>query len=185
MCRERTKQSQPGRPAADRVGGTAPTEDLRMRPTILALDLEGTLISNAVSQIPRPGLYEFLQYAQEQFEQLVMFTTVDERRFRQIAALLVSEGQAPVWFSELPCTMWNGPTKDLTYVSRTLGEALLLDDHEAYVHPGQELLWVEVPLFGSPYLSDDKGLFVAERRLKERMDVLELGSLPLGWHEGP
>ena len=30
-----------------------------MRPSILALDLEGTLISNAVSQIPRPGLYNF------------------------------------------------------------------------------------------------------------------------------
>lgn len=27
-----------------------------MKPTILAMDLEGTLISNAVSQIPRPGL---------------------------------------------------------------------------------------------------------------------------------
>ena len=48
-----------------------------MRPTILALDLEGTLISNAVSQIPRSGLYEFLEYAQGQFDELVMFTTVD------------------------------------------------------------------------------------------------------------
>lgn len=31
-----------------------------MRPTVLALDLEGTLISNAMSQIPRPGLHAFL-----------------------------------------------------------------------------------------------------------------------------
>src|SRR5262245_4845907 len=28
---------------------------------VLALDLEGTLPSNAVSQIPRPGLHEFLE----------------------------------------------------------------------------------------------------------------------------
>lgn len=32
-----------------------------VRPTILALDLEGTLISNAISQIPRPGLKTFLE----------------------------------------------------------------------------------------------------------------------------
>lgn len=31
-----------------------------MTPTILAMDLEGTLISNVVSQIPRPGLLDFL-----------------------------------------------------------------------------------------------------------------------------
>lgn len=52
-----------------------------MRPTILALDLEGTLISNAVSQIPRPGLYSFLEHVQGQFDQLVMFTTVEEGLF--------------------------------------------------------------------------------------------------------
>jgi hypothetical protein len=34
-----------------------------MKPTILALDLEGTLISNAISQIPRPGLHCFLEDA--------------------------------------------------------------------------------------------------------------------------
>ena len=28
---------------------------------VIALDLEGTLISNAHSQIPRPGLYRFLE----------------------------------------------------------------------------------------------------------------------------
>jgi len=27
---------------------------------VITLDLEGTLISNAMSQIPRPGLFEFL-----------------------------------------------------------------------------------------------------------------------------
>ena len=47
-----------------------------MKPTILALDLEGTLISNAVSQIPRPGLHRFLEDVRSQFEELVLFTTV-------------------------------------------------------------------------------------------------------------
>ncbi|HEL3178990.1 TPA: hypothetical protein UME25_001094 [Stenotrophomonas maltophilia] len=154
-----------------------------MRPTILALDLEGTLISNAVSQIPRSGLYEFLEYAQGQFDELVMFTTVDEVRFRRIAALLVSEGKVPDWFAQLAYTTWSGRTKDLTYVSPTLGEALLFDDHVAYVHPGQEPLWVEVPLFDSPYLAEDEGLLVAKRRLEERMVSLALESSPTGRHE--
>ena len=30
---------------------------------VLALDLEGVLISNAVSQIARPGLFDFLKIA--------------------------------------------------------------------------------------------------------------------------
>jgi hypothetical protein len=59
-----------------------------MRPTILAMDLEGTLISNAVSQIPRPGLYQFLESAKCLFDELVIFTTVPEPKFRQIADLL-------------------------------------------------------------------------------------------------
>ncbi|MCU1082908.1 NIF family HAD-type phosphatase [Stenotrophomonas maltophilia] len=149
-----------------------------MRPSILALDLEGTLISNAVSQIPRPGLYDFLEWAQAQFDRLVMFTTVDEARFRRIAALLASEGRAPAWFSELACTEWSGPTKDLTFVSPKLGDALLFDDHAAYVHPGQESLWVEVPLFGSPYPLYDDGLHVASRRLEKRIEELAIGPQP-------
>jgi len=62
-------------------------------------------------------------------------------------------------------------------VSPTLGKALLFDDHAAYIHSGQELLWVEVPMFGSPYPPEDDGLQIAKRRLKERMDVLALESL--------
>lgn len=140
-----------------------------MRPTILALDLEGTLISNAVSQIPRPGLFTFLERVRGQFDELVMFTTVDESLFRHIAGLLVLEGDTPPWFSELRCTAWQGATKDLTLVSPTLGEVLLLDDHVAYVHAGQQALWIEVPLFGSPYEDTDKGLLIAQQRIDQRL----------------
>lgn len=136
-----------------------------MKPTILALDLEGTLISNAISQIPRPGLYQFLVDVRAQFDQLMMFTTVPEERFRSIAALLVREGSAPAWFAELHYICWAGKTKDLKLASPRLGEALLLDDHHPYVHPGQERLWVPIPLFGSPYPPSDDGLNVALRRL--------------------
>ncbi|WP_414486526.1 NIF family HAD-type phosphatase [Stenotrophomonas maltophilia] len=140
-----------------------------MKPTILALDLEGTLISNAISQIPRPGLYQFLEDVHLRFEQLVMFTTVPEDRFRSIAALLVREGSAPDWFAQLHYVKWKGGTKDLLLASPRLGDALLLDDHGPYVHPGQEHLWVQIPLFGSPYPPDDDGLSVAIECLLERV----------------
>lgn len=140
-----------------------------MRPTILAMDLEGTLISNAVSQIPRPGLFVFLEHVQVQFSQLVMFTTVPEPLTRRICRLLVAEGVAPPWFASLPYISWDGPTKDLRFVSAHAGEVILLDDHAPYVHPGQEIHWVEIPLFGSPYPEDDTGLQLAMLRIDERL----------------
>ncbi|WP_411849341.1 NIF family HAD-type phosphatase [Stenotrophomonas sp. LGBM10] len=144
-----------------------------MKPTILALDLEGTLISNAISQIPRPGLFQFLENVRSQFEELVMFTTVPEPLTRNIAGLLVREGSAPEWFTQLSYVQWSGKTKDLSYVCPRLGGALLLDDHGPYVHPGQEQFWVEIPLYGSPYSEDDKGLKIASARLLERLSILE------------
>lgn len=151
-----------------------------MKPTILALDLEGTLISNAISQIPRPGLHEFLEEARSWFDQLVIFTTVPEERFRSIAAVLVAEGSAPAWFALLPYVEWSGKTKDLGFVSPQLGVALLLDDHSDYVHPGQEDLWVEIAQFGSPYPPNDDGLKVASRCLLERLGVAAV----LPWSAG-
>lgn len=140
-----------------------------MRPIILAMDLEGTLISNAVSQIPRPGLYRFLETMNGQFDQLVMFTTVPEPLFRRIANLLVLEQHAPARFEQLDCTTWSGPTKDLRRVSTVLGHALLLDDHASYVHAGQQPWWVEVPLFGAPYEDTDRGLEIACERIDRKL----------------
>ena len=140
-----------------------------MKPTILAMDLEGTLISNAVSQIPRPGLLPFLEYMKIQFNQLVIFTTVPEPLARRICGLLVTEGVAPPWFAQVPYIHWDGPTKDLRFVTSEAGKALLLDDHAPYVHPGQEGYWVEIPLFGSPYSDDDSALELAKLRIEQKL----------------
>lgn len=61
------------------------------KPKVLCLDLEGTLISNAVSQLPRPFLKDFLDGCEVLFERIAMYTSVPESTFRTIAALLVSE----------------------------------------------------------------------------------------------
>ncbi|WP_081275838.1 NIF family HAD-type phosphatase [Stenotrophomonas maltophilia] len=147
-----------------------------MRPSILALDLEGTLISNAVSQIPRPGLREFLDHVLRTFDEVVLFTTVPRHAALRIALLLAEEGHVPRWFVQVRYVEWTGPTKDLRFVSSRLGETLLLDDHGAYIHPGQHELWVEAPLFASPYPADDCGLQISQRRIEEKVSRLSNSS---------
>ena len=68
---------------------------------VIALDLEGTLISNAVSQIPRPGLWSFLEGCRSLAARVVIFTAVSEERFRAIAGVLVEDGFAPEWFASI------------------------------------------------------------------------------------
>ena len=126
---------------------------------VLALDLEGTLISNAMSQIPRPGLYAFLSRCVQLFPRVVMFTTVKEERFRQIANLLVQEGVAPPWFASVEYVAWQGETKDLNFIPGIdPQDALLVDDFEKYVHPGQESRWLKMDYFDYPYEETDQGL---------------------------
>jgi hypothetical protein len=131
----------------------------RWAPKVLALDLEGTLISNAMSQIPRPGLFEFLSRCREMFPRVVMFTTIEEEKFREIARLLVQEGAAPSWFADIEYVTWHGKTKDLSFIPGIHpDEALLVDDYERYVHPGQESQWLQVRYFEHPYPESDMGL---------------------------
>lgn len=138
--------------------------------TVLALDLEGTLISNAVSQISRPGLNEFLTRCCELFPRIVVFTTVPEPRFREVARLLVEEGQAPAWFAELEYVYWVGRTKDLAFIQGAkVEEALLVDDFEAYVHPGQDERWVRAEHFDYPYPDTDSGLAEVLKVLEKKL----------------
>ena len=107
-------------------------------PSILALDLEGTISSNAVSQIPRPGLLEFLDRCRELFPRIVLFTTVSETRFRMIADVLIWERAAPTWFARLAYVSWTGTIKDLSLIcDAAIEDCPLVDDYEEYVHPGQ------------------------------------------------
>lgn len=139
--------------------------------TVLALDLEGTLISNGVSQIPRPGLFGFLLRCNELFPRIVIFTTVPEWQFRKIATLLVAEGQAPAWFAELEYVHWTGRTKDLAFIQDAqVEEALLVDDFEAYVHPGQERQFVRVEPFDYSCPETDTGLADVLKVLEQRLE---------------
>jgi hypothetical protein len=138
--------------------------------SVLALDLEGTLISNAMSQIPRPGLFGFLERCRVLFPRVVMFTTVKEERFRKIAELLVEEKAVPSWFGEVEYVSWEGKTKDLNFIPGvTASEALLVDDFQVYVHPGQQSQWVKVDCFDHPYDETDTGLVKVLDALERRL----------------
>lgn len=141
-------------------------------PAILALDLEGTLISNAMSQIPRPGLFAFLKRCREIFPRIVAFTTVKEDRFRNIARLLVDEGFAPDWFADVEYIHWQGHTKDLSFIEgATPEQVLLVDDYEIYVHPGQESQWVRIDYFDAPYDERDAAFDSVLLELELRLSV--------------
>jgi len=47
---------------------------------VIALDLEGTPVSNAMSQIARPGLHEFLEFCRRAAPRVVIYTSVPEAK---------------------------------------------------------------------------------------------------------
>ncbi|MDO3384929.1 NIF family HAD-type phosphatase [Gilvimarinus sp. SDUM040013] len=137
---------------------------------VIALDLEGTLISNAVSQFPRPGLLDFLNKCKSMCSRVVIFTTVREEVFRAVAKLLVSESCAPDWFETIEYINWHGKTKNLSFIPDVaVDEALLVDDMHLYVHPGQEASWVEISKFEHPYPETDTELSSILNEIQKRM----------------
>ena len=143
----------------DNTIGAHEVNDRTKNIDVLALDLEGTLISNAVSQIPRPGLHMFLLECAARFPRVVMFTTVPEARFRAIARTLADEGAVPAWFADIEYVHWQGPTKDLRFIADAhLGHTVLVDDCRDVIHPAQVEQWVPAPLFRHPYAESGRVL---------------------------
>ena len=154
--------------------------------TVLALDLEGTLITSAIHCAPRPGLYGFLERCNQMFDRLVIFSTVREEVFRQIAYELARRMEAPHWFASLECVEWpRSGVKDLALVrDAELQAILLLDDQEVYVVPGQETHWISIPEYAPPAASgapmdlDDAALLKAISSLEERTGTDAYRRLP-------
>jgi NLI interacting factor-like phosphatase len=134
----------------------------------IALDLEGTLISNAVSQFPRPGLFTFLEYCHQNFDRLVIFTAVNEVHFRSIARTLVEVGDVPAWFVDLEYINWTGTYKDLSFIPQgTFDRTILIDDRIEYIHPNQKDRWIEIPGYEHPYPNDDRELDIMMEKLSQ------------------
>ncbi len=113
---------------------------------VLALDLERTLIDNALGGLPRPGLRDFLSFCNGRFGRVTMFTTVEEAEAREVMEGLADSGHVPPGLlSRLEYVEWCGEYKDLAFVTvATPDEVLLVDDDQGWVRPDQRCRWVPV-----------------------------------------
>ena len=134
---------------------------------ILALDLEGTLISNAMSQIPRPYLNYFLEEIKSQFDKIVIYTTVSERKYKEILSILIEEKSVPEWFKDVEYIKWSGKYKDLKYVSNNIEETYILDDYEGYILPEQKSQWIKIEQYEYPYSNEDNELLNILKSIKD------------------
>lgn len=113
---------------------------------VLALDLERTLIDDALSGRPRPGLHAFLTFCLEQFERVALFTCVEEADAREVLEALARSGHVPEdCLQRLEFVAWHGDHKDLRFIAGVRpDEVLLLDDDAGWVHPDQRTRWLAV-----------------------------------------
>lgn len=148
----------------------------------IALDLEGTLITDEKKRIPRPGLYNFLE-ACRKLGRVVQYTMVDEETVRKIAKELVDSGHAPAWYVDIEWIDWfsvETDYKDLNLIpGASAKNAVLVDDHMGFVAPGQELHWVRVEFFGGSEL--DLELNLALWRIKRQYVKITGKSVDLSW----
>lgn len=143
-----------------------------MHSITLALDLEGTLISNAMSQLPRQGLYAFMEGCAQRFARVVIFSAVRAERTRAILETLAAEGDVPSWVGTMELVRWHGEHKDLRFVDASHPEQVwLVDDLEAYVLPSQHNQWWPISPFEAPYLPDE-ALMVLLDRLDARLKLM-------------
>ncbi len=141
-----------------------------MSGNVLALDLEGTLISNAMSCFPRPGLFAFLEACKASFDRVVMFTFVPEDRVRAIFTILIDEGSVPAWMADIEVVSWSGDYRNLNFIAGGApARTLLVDDHEACVHPDQKARWLPIEAYASPYSKDDRELDRVAAELVRRL----------------
>lgn len=138
----------------------------KTRKPLLCLDLEGTLISNAVSQIPRPGLYDFLESVSGLYD-LMLYTSVSRVRVHAIQDVLIEEQVVPTWFKDLPVIHPEGTIKYKAHCSHN--DAILLDDQAAVIAPGEEGWWIPIEEYLPPYADEDCELAKAFANIKSRL----------------
>lgn len=149
----------------------------------IALDLEGTLISDETTRIPRPGLYDFLEACKE-LGRVMIYTMVDEETAEEITLELSSKGFAPNWFSGVEWVDWFSHDTDFKDLDLIRGSdakhAILVDDHLGFVKPGQEHIWIPINFF-YPQDSNDAELENALWKLKRKIKKLTGKPVDVSW----
>jgi hypothetical protein len=122
----------------------------------IAIDLEGVLISNAVSQFPRPGACVFVSACRQAADRVVLYTSVPGDRAAEIVARLVAEGHLP----EAPFdAIVHAPSS----VKPLHGVADVLFDDAADVAPGEEHRLVRVAGYDPADVDDTVLIDLADR----------------------
>ncbi len=138
--------------------------------TVIALDLEGTLISNAVSQFPRPGVRKFLDFCRRSFQSIYLYTAVRDEVCGPILKTMVDERNAPDWMLTIPLVQWDRGIKDLANIPDVAAhDCLILDDNPDYILPDQRSQWIEIAKFESPYPDTDRELERVQQLIAKRL----------------
>ncbi len=142
---------------------------------ILALDLEGTLITGVGDYdfTPRPGLRDFLERAARRYE-VVVFTSVWEFVARRVVEQLARDGHAPEWFARVrifnpPYDEEERPGKKNLRAVGPAGAVILVDDDPGFVLEDQVEEWIRIePWWGKPGQEGDWELERVRIEIEER-----------------
>ncbi len=117
-----------------------------MSALVLALDLERTLIDDARSGRPRPGLAKFLAFCDQRFLRVAVYTTVEEADAREVIDDLARQGHVPSkLLDRLEYIAWSGEHKDLAFVpDAAVVDVLLVDDDAGWIRPDQRPQWIAI-----------------------------------------
>ena len=138
--------------------------------TTIALDLEGTLISNAVSQFPRPGLRGFLDFCAERFGRVCIYTAVRDEVTVPIIKTMVDEENAPSWILQSELIQWDRTVKDLTNIPNSeIMDCLIVDDNPDYIVDSQVSQWIQIEKYSSPYSKTDRELERVQSVIEHRL----------------
>ena len=138
--------------------------------TTIALDLEGTLISNAVSQFPRPGLRGFLDFCAERFDRVCIYTAVRDEVTVPIIKTMVDEENAPSWILQSELIQWDRTVKDLTNIPNSeIMDCLIVDDNPDYIVDSQVSQWIQIEKYSSPYAKTDRELERVQALIESRL----------------
>jgi hypothetical protein len=146
----------------------------------LALDLEGTLICSYHRPVPRPGLWDFLEWSGTRFGRVVVFTGVRLDDFRPLARQLAARGDVPEWFAEVEhfgarkvspgsseSAAWK---KDLRWLGEDVRRVYLVEDQERYVVDVQRSQWVRITDWcAGGENPSDRELEMVQKELEQRV----------------
>ncbi len=126
---------------------------------VVALDLEGTLISSAVRPVPRPYLNHFLSYCMKTFNNVVIYSSVKKERVDSVWSELFVQGFIPEELREIKSVHWKGRYKNLKFIKGfEPKQIVLIDDTEAWIEPSQKSQWIKIKQWSYPFSNNDQEL---------------------------